>query len=253
MVASEANEAQERPLDPEGADHHEETWKESAAQTTRRFWQIWKLLDKREMFALLAFVVIFLAASAFADLFSEDLRRVLGPQPWMWPYIVLVIFSELVLPGSSLPLLPVFAQLRGWLPTAEATVIGWMLSAVIAFIIGRRYGLRLLRRFISEESLEQTGQAVSGDHLFRTVFFCRLVFPVGLVGYAVGVFTRMSWLQYTAASALGLVPYAYLLVHVATWPLGYRLAADVLGIIVTGMAYFWIRGRVVRQWRGQGN
>ncbi len=212
---------------------------------------IWRVFSKRELVVLACFVVIFLGASAFSELFSDQVRRMMGGDAplGMWPYLIILIVGEIALPGSTLPLLPVVTHLRGALPTSVATVVGWMASALLAFGLARLFGARVLRRYISAEQLDKIGQAIPPGHLFRAVFVFRLIFPVGLASYAIGLFTRMHWLPYTLGSALGLVPYAFLLVWTSTWPLGYRLLVEIIGIALTVAGYIWIRSRVVGRLR----
>ncbi len=217
----------------------------------RRGWHLRRLVSGKELLVLGAFLGIFLMASALSDAFSEPLERLLGPRLGygVLIYLAAVIIGEVALPGSTLPLLPIFAALRGNLPTALATALGWLLSAIIAFAVARRLGARLLLKLLSQEQLTKVAGAIPRGHLFRAATLFRLVFPVGIMSYALALFTGIRWPAYLLSSAITLIPYAFLLVWVATWPLAARLIADVLGIALTGAAYLWIRRRVVRQFR----
>jgi uncharacterized membrane protein YdjX (TVP38/TMEM64 family) len=220
----------------------------SGTSFLKRFYQDF---SSKELLILAIFIAIFFGASAFSGIFSDKLRHLFaGESSWgLWLYAGLVFVTELILPGSSLPLVPIMAQLRGQTPTALATIVGWMGSVVIAFAVARRFRGRLLQRAFSEETLEKIGQTIPRQHLFWSNVLFRMVFPVGPASYAIALFTRMGWVEYIAASMTGLVPYAFMLVWISTWPRTERLIADAVGILLTAVVYGWLRMRVVGQLR----
>ncbi len=208
----------------------------------------------KEIVAISCFLIIFLGVSAFAKVFSEALRSLIGSQfPFgILSYIFLLILGEVFLPGSTLPLLPVAAMLWGSVLSAYATVIGWMISAVIAFALARHYGRPLVSRLISEEEIDKIGHSIPEENLFWSVALFRIIFPVDLVSYALGLFTKMRWIPYLFSTTLGVIPYAFLLTRVVVWPRPYRLLAETIGIILTISGYLWVRRRVLIQLEDKG-
>jgi uncharacterized membrane protein YdjX (TVP38/TMEM64 family) len=207
----------------------------------------------KELLIISIFIAIFIGASALSGVFSNELHRLLGGKsPWtLRVYCGIVFVSELILPGSSLPLLPIMADLHGEVPTALTTAAGWMASAAVAFVVAHRFRGRLLRKVFSEDTLEKIGQTIPHQHLFWSNVLFRLVFPVGPASYAIALFTRMRWTPYVTASAVGLVPYAFMLAWISTWQLTPRLIADGIGVLLTAAVYGWMRMRVIGQLRGK--
>jgi len=203
----------------------------------------------KEIIAVSCFLFIFLGVSAFSKVFSEDLKSLIDIQfPFgILSYTFLLILGEIFLPGSTLPLLPIAAMLWGSVLSAYATIAGWMISAMIAFALARHYGRPLVRRIISEEEIDKIGHSIPEENLFWSVVLFRVIFPIDLVSYALGLFTNIRWISYFFSTALGVVPYAFLLTRIVVWPRPYRLLAETIGIILTILGYLWIRNRVLLQ------
>ncbi len=209
----------------------------------------------KEIVAISCFLIIFLGVSAFSKVFSEALRNLIGSQfPFgILTYICLLILGEVFLPGSTLPLVPVAAMLWGSALSADATIVGWIISAAIAFALARHYGRPVVSRLISKGEIDKIGHAIPEQNLFLGVVLFRIIFPVDLVSYALGLFTNMRWIPYLFSTALGIIPYAFLLTHIVVWPRPYRLFAETVGIILTILGYLWVRRRVLIQLEDKGN
>ncbi len=203
----------------------------------------------KEIIVLSGLLIAFLGVSAFSRVFSEDLKALIGFRfPYgLLSYSFLLILGEVFVPGSTLPLVPIAAMLWGSRLSAYATILGWMISAIIAFALARHYGRRLVNRIISQEEVEHIGRSIPDENLFWSVILFRIIFPVDLVSYALGLFTNMRWIAYLLSTVLGLVPYAFFLTHIVVWPRPYRLSAETGGIILTVLGYLWVRRRVLFQ------
>lgn len=77
-------------------------------------------------------------------------------------YLVVVAASVVLLPFSSLPLLPFAAQNFGVLPTALLSAAGWWTGCLIAFQIAR-LGRRYLERITSMEAVDRIEDKIPGD------------------------------------------------------------------------------------------
>lgn len=58
-------------------------------------------------------------------------------------------------PVSATPLIPIAASAWGVATTALLSIFGWTIGSLAAFIIGRRYGLPLVQKFVSINKLEK--------------------------------------------------------------------------------------------------
>jgi uncharacterized membrane protein YdjX (TVP38/TMEM64 family) len=196
---------------------------------------------------LTGFVLIFMGVSIFSKIFSQDLEALIEVHfpVGMIFYIVLLVFGEIFLPGSTLPLVPIAATLRGSLLAAASTFIGWMISAIIAFALARRYGRSLANRMINREKVEEIGGCIPERHLFWSVVLFRVIFPIDLVSYALGLFANIPWGPYLLSTGLGVGVFAFSIAHIVLWPLPYRLIAEAAGAGATVIGYIWLRSRLL--------
>jgi uncharacterized membrane protein YdjX (TVP38/TMEM64 family) len=210
-------------------------------------------LTTKEMISVFAFLTIFLGISFFSKIFSQEIRVLIGFKfPFgLLSYVFLLIVGETLVPVSTLPLLPIATMLWGSFLTGYATIIAWLVSAVIDFALARRYGRPLVNRIATEEEMNKIGRSIQEEHLFWSVVLFRLIFPIGLVSYALGLFAKMQWSSYLLSTAIGIAFFAFLLTQILTWPLPYRMFAEMVGIIATILGYIWIRRRVLRQFENR--
>jgi uncharacterized membrane protein YdjX (TVP38/TMEM64 family) len=208
-----------------------------------------KELRSREAILLSSFVALFVATTILCKLYADPIRYAIGYRGILGiaAYQILIIIGEIVIPAGSLPLLPIAVLLWGRDWAAVLTVTGWMICSIIAFGAARRYGRVLVSRFIDTEEMDRIGRTIPHRHLFFTTILFRLVFPVGLVSYVLGIFTAIGLLPYLGATALGSAPFAFLSALILTLPLRYRILAEAVGFIVAIGVYLWIRYRLFLQ------
>jgi uncharacterized membrane protein YdjX (TVP38/TMEM64 family) len=120
-----------------------------------------------------------------------------------------MLFATVVAPVALLPLIPVIAPMLGPFLTAIASWVGWTLGAVIAFGIARYGGKPLLLRFVSIESLERYESRIPEDAHFLVILALRLVVPVDILSYALGLFSTVRLGVYTVASSLGILWFSF--------------------------------------------
>lgn len=150
-------------------------------------------------------------------------------------YLFLNILDAVVAPGATLPLIPVAARAWGRVPAALATIAGWTSGSLIAFLIAQRWGYPIVRKLTSISRVRQMKRYVP-ENLFWSVVLLRLVLPMDVISYVLGLFTDMTWLPYVAATALGVAPAAFLLAFLGKLPHAFEIIAIGIAIVV-GVAY----------------
>jgi uncharacterized membrane protein YdjX (TVP38/TMEM64 family) len=61
--------------------------------------------------------------------------------------------------------------------------------------------------------------------------------PMDVISYALGLFTRVTWQKYIAATLLGLAPPAFLLTYIGRLPHAYEVfAIGIVAVLVLGAA-----------------
>jgi uncharacterized membrane protein YdjX (TVP38/TMEM64 family) len=124
-------------------------------------------------------------------------------------YLVLVVASVVLLPFSSLPLLPLATRSYGVVLTALLSAAGWWAGCLIAFQIAR-LGRRYLERITSMEAIDRLEEKVPEDVGFGGIVVLRIILPVDVVSFALGLLKRLRFRTYAAASFVGILPFAFI-------------------------------------------
>jgi uncharacterized membrane protein YdjX (TVP38/TMEM64 family) len=118
---------------------------------------------------------------------------------------------------SNLPLVPlaVLAWGPGW--TALLLLIGWVLGASLSFALGRHGRQMILRRFPWVRRHADVDRLIHPRHRLASLVLLRMTFPVDVLSYALGLFSRQTtWLDNTLSTALGAAPFAVVFALVPT-------------------------------------
>lgn len=123
-------------------------------------------------------------------------------------YLAAVAASVVLLPLSSLPLLPLAVRLYGVVPTALLSAAGWWIGALMAFGLAR-LGRRYLERFTSLAAVDKFESRIPPDIGFGGIVVLRILFPVDIVSFALGLLKHLRFTTYAFASLVGIVPFAF--------------------------------------------
>jgi uncharacterized membrane protein YdjX (TVP38/TMEM64 family) len=189
---------------------------------------------------LIAAVLVVRVHSSSITAFIEE-----NPVPGVCLFLALNILDAIVAPGATLPLIPVAAHAWGHVWAGVVTTAGWTLGSLIAFSIARRWGSPLVKNLTSLERLRQMKHYIPKD-VFWSIVFLRLVMPMDVLSYLLGLFTHISWRKYAAATALGVTPPAFLLAYLGKLPHAYDIIAFGLGAVVVVAYITVVRRRTCR-------
>jgi uncharacterized membrane protein YdjX (TVP38/TMEM64 family) len=123
-------------------------------------------------------------------------------------YFVFVAASVVLLPFSSLPLLPLAAHSYGVVLTALLSAAGWWAGCLLAFQIAR-FGRRYLERITSLQAVDRLEEKVPEDIGFGGIVVLRMILPVDVVSFALGLLRRLRFRTYAVASLVGILPFAF--------------------------------------------
>lgn len=123
-------------------------------------------------------------------------------------YIIFVAASVVLLPFSSLPLLPLAARVFGVWGTALLSIFGWWIGCLIAFQIAR-LGRRYLEKFTSLEAVDRLERKIPPDIGFAGIVILRMILPVDLTSFALGLLKHLPFSTYAIASLIGIIPFAF--------------------------------------------
>lgn len=125
-------------------------------------------------------------------------------------YVAAVAASVVLLPLSSLPLVPLAARVYGVWPAALLSAAGWWLGSLIAFQLAR-LGRRWLERVTSLDAVDRLERRIPPDIGFGGIVVLRMIFPVDIVSFALGLLKQLRFPTYAVASLVGIVPFAFVL------------------------------------------
>jgi len=123
-------------------------------------------------------------------------------------YIALLLASVVLLPFSSLPFLPLAANVFGIWVTAVLSILGWWIGCLIAFMIAR-LGRPYVEKVTSLASIDRLEKKIPPDISFVGIVLLRMVLPVDITSFALGLFKNLSFTLYAVASLVGIIPFAF--------------------------------------------
>ncbi len=191
------------------------------------------------IFELILIIAAFLFSSYIIQtnlLFLENLvtNDILG----MIIYLILEISSIVIAPITTIPLIVIATNLWGWIATGILNIIGWMIGSWIAFIIARKYGIKIIRKFISLEKISEIEKKIPRKNIFWSIVLLRMIIPTDVLSYALGIFTKIKIRTYLLATLIGITPIAFLISYLG----GIDIYIQIILVLIAGiiLILFWI-------------
>ena len=158
-------------------------------------------------------------------------------------YVLIVIISIVVASISAFPLIPIASNLWGWFTSGILNIIGWTIGSMIAFILARKYGVPLISKFIPMKRINKIENLVPKDNVFWTVVFLRMVIPVDILSYALGLFSKIGKKRYFFDTLVVVSPFAFVFSYIGVVNIYYQLSelAIALGIFFLGILVAYYR------------
>jgi len=88
---------------------------------------------------------LFIISAFYSQKYGEEAKIFVerGGVFGMVAYAVIAVIATVAAPISAAPLIPIAANAWGVAVTAALSILGWTIGSLVAFAIGRRYGLPL--------------------------------------------------------------------------------------------------------------
>jgi uncharacterized membrane protein YdjX (TVP38/TMEM64 family) len=201
---------------------------------------------RENLYSILFLVVIF-GSVYLAQIFSIDISIFMNSNPFVFggALVILMFMSTVLAPITTLPLVPMIAPILGPFHTGLAVWIGWTLGAIVSFLIARYGGRPLLSHFVHMEKLATyESRFPDADHFFL-ILALRLLIPVDILSYALGVFSTVRLRTYIFASALGILWFSFAFAYVGTLVTSGNtvlfVTYGVASLIILVCAFFYVR------------
>jgi len=179
------------------------------------------ILNKNTILSILGIatiLILFILASFIVHTYESEINMLTerGGAFGMIAYIFIVVLAIVIAPISTVPLIPLASGLWGWFMAGVLSITGWAIGAQIAFHLARRFGKPLVEKLISIEKLTKFEERFSKEHIFWTIVFLRIVIPVDILSYAIGLFSNIKSSIYFFATVIGILPFAFVLAYAGT-------------------------------------
>jgi uncharacterized membrane protein YdjX (TVP38/TMEM64 family) len=176
------------------------------------------MYHKRKKFIInTLFVVILLALSlsVFFEVPRELVEEHLSDNPFLIAgvYLALLIVTTVIAPFAGLPLAPVTSLAVGPFLTSILSIVGWTIGAMIAFIIARYIGKPILVRFVDIQKVERYERQIPERHVFLWLVFLRILIPVDVLSYAIGLASTVRFPVYILSTVIGVTPFSFIWVY----------------------------------------
>jgi uncharacterized membrane protein YdjX (TVP38/TMEM64 family) len=191
----------------------------------------------------LGVTVLFIVAVLLVREFAAPIENVLVDHARLG---ILVFFATSVVAVlapmlTNLPLVPL--AVLAWGPWWSGLILlsGWVVGAALSFTLARRARNVILRRFPSVHRHADIDRLIHPHHRMVSLVMLRMTFPVDVLSYALGLFSRSTTLgENIVSTAVGGAPFALLFALLPTLSGMTQLlvfAASVLAFVIYA---FWI-------------
>lgn len=191
---------------------------------------------------------LFAAGLFAAREFAEPARELLRSHALLGvlAFVASSAFAVLMPAASNLPLVPLAVLAWGPWWTALLLLAGWVIGAGASFTLGRRARGWILRRLPSVQRHADIDRLIHPERRLLSLALLRATFPVDVLSYALGMFSRSTTLaEVLASTALGAAPFALFFAWVPV--LDARLQLAVLAASALGFV-FYVRWALRRRW-----
>ncbi|KKP54315.1 MAG: hypothetical protein UR46_C0025G0005 [Parcubacteria group bacterium GW2011_GWA1_33_6] len=141
----------------------------------------------------------------------------------MLTYVLILVIATVIAPVNAMPLLSIASNLWGWVFAAILSIIGWTLGAVVAFLLARKYGMPLVKKFAPLAKVKQIADRIPKHHIFWSIVFLRMAIPVDILSYILGLFSRIKFRTYFFATLIGISPFAFVFAFLGSLPFYYQI------------------------------
>ena len=183
-------------------------------------------------------IIIFLITSSFVQNNLEYIKSLIDfGLISMIIFVLILIIAVVIVPFNAVPLFPIASNIFGWLLTAILSIVGWTIGALIAFGLARKYGVILIKKFISLEQIGKYEKLIPEENIFWSIVFLRIAVPVDILSYVLGVFSRIKFRTYAIATLLGIIPGAFAFSYVGTLELRFQIIAFLIAMMILSIGY----------------
>lgn len=159
----------------------------------------------------------------------------------IWVFFASSALAVLIPLLTNLPLVPVAVVVWGPWWTAGLLLLGWVFGAAIAFVLARHARAMTLRHFPSAQRYADIDRLIDPHRRLWSLVLLRMTFPVDVLSYALGLFSRRTTLaENVLSTALGAAPFAVLFALVPVLSDTVQLAILAASMVAFALHVRWV-------------
>ena len=194
--------------------------------------------QREDLYKLFYLITFFIIAIFLTNYYQAEIEHYLDFGYWgMLVYVLLAITSTVLAPINTLPLIPVATALWGGLTSALLSILAWTIGSVIAFLIARNFGKPLLEKYQDLENINRYEKLLGTKYIFWNIVTLRILIPVDILSYAIGLFTSIKLTTYTLATIIGVSPFAFILAYSSTLPPSLQIMVGLIFLSALYLGY----------------
>ncbi len=183
----------------------------------------------KSFFIALFVILLFILVSYYTRQNIEFLKGLIGNDfRGILIYILITIFAIVFAPVSMMPLIPLASNIYGIFFSAIINIIGWTIGSFIVFFICRKYGVKLIKKFVSLENIYKWENKIPKKKVFFTLILLRMTVPVDILSYALSLLTKINFKTYAITTIVGIIPFAFVFSYLGTIPAIYQIIGFIL-------------------------
>tara|TARA_Y100000310_G_C20699789_1_gene828631 strand:+ start:533 stop:1888 length:1356 start_codon:yes stop_codon:yes gene_type:complete len=152
-------------------------------------------------------------------------------------YFIIVVIGIVFAPLTTVPLWPLASGLWGWEIAGVLNSLGWIVGAIIAFWIGRKYGEPLVKKLISLDQLRKYEKMLPEEDILLSVIILRMIIPVDILSYGLGIFTKVKYKTHFIGTIIGIPPVAFLVSYIGLIQIKYQILIAIIIIDIILILY----------------
>ena len=171
--------------------------------------------NKKKILAILIMLLIILLLALFSRKLIHVLKDVDGLKRWLnrfgvWQYLIFILLVSIqvvvaVIPGGVYQVAGGFVY--GTVLGSILCMIGCAVGSIIVFLMVKKFGMRVIRIFVSEESVEKTRFITDSPKCSLLLSVCFIIpgAPKDVISYIAGL-TNISFWQWVLICSIGRLP-----------------------------------------------
>ncbi|MBI2029881.1 VTT domain-containing protein [Candidatus Gottesmanbacteria bacterium] len=187
----------------------------------------------KALFGLILIIALFVLTSYFVKQNIDIFKELIGnSQLGLLIWFLFTVIAVVIAPITNMFLMPLVSNVYGWIETAIVTLAAWSIGSFIVFYLCRKYGVNLVKKLVSLNHIYKIESRIPKENMFLNLLFLRMIVPVELLSYAVGLFSKVNFRTYAITTVLGLIPIAFLFSYIGVISLQYQILGGITIILL---------------------